>query len=244
MTGNSDPYRILGLPRGADEAAIRSAFRRLALRHHPDRNPGSKEAEERFKTIVAAYEILMDPRGRERWKTRRAANRPPGRFPDIPYHHPFEQESLSRGRSRPGEDVNLEIEVASEETRADQEVSVRYAPRRPCPECDGRGGVGPMVHCPTCAGWGKVRPPPGRFYGRNGFSTDCPTCRGTAYVFLAPCTFCGGDGLVEEEREAVLRVPAGVESGRIITVRGAGHAGPRGGMAGRLRVKIMVGDSS
>ena len=97
-----------------------------------------------------------------------------------------------------------------------------------------------MVNCPTCLGWGKVRPPPGKFYGRDGLETDCPECRGTAYVFLSPCPACGGDGLVDAEQRAVVRVPPGSESGHTLTRRGAGHAGPRGGAPGRLRVRIVV----
>ncbi len=242
MTRKFNPYRVLGVSRDADATAIRAAFRRLALRHHPDRNPGSRESEERFKTIVAAYEILTDPGLRKRWNRRTGAPRRRAGFPDVGFHDSFHRPGGFDVPSRPGHDVNLRIELAPEETRAEGEITVRYTVRRPCPRCAGRGGAGRMMHCPACLGLGRVRPPPGKFYGRDGFAADCPDCSGTAYVFVTPCAACGGDGLVPVEREAVVRVPAGVESGKTITVRGAGHAGPRGGVPGRLRVEIVVDD--
>jgi molecular chaperone DnaJ len=245
MTERLDPYRVLGVPRDADSNTIRNAFRRLAFRHHPDRNPDSREAEERFKMIAAAYEILTDPGLRERWRRRAEAARQRAGFPGVPFHPPFRGPGRSPARSRPGHDVDLRIELAPGEILEDREITVRYPVRRPCRRCAGRGGVGGMVPCPTCLGWGRVRPPPGKSFGRDGFARDCPACSGTAYVFLTPCTGCGGDGLVTVEGEAVVRVPAGVRSGRIIRVPGAGHAGPRGGVRGRLRVEVKVasGDS-
>ena len=97
-----------------------------------------------------------------------------------------------------------------------------------------------MMHCPTCLGWGKVRPPPGRLFDHNRYAVDCPDCKGTAYVYVTPCSACGGDGLVEVERKILVPVPAGVENGQILTLPGAGHAGPRGGAPGRLRVEMVV----
>jgi len=240
MTDPSDPYRVLGVARDADPATIHSAFRRLALRHHPDRNPGSDEAEERFKAIVAAYEILSDPLLRERWNRRERTRPGPGGFPDVPSHGPFRPPGEHRVRSRPGHDVPLRIKLTPEEIRTGKAVTVRYKARTACPHCRGRGGVGPMAGCRTCLGWGKVRPPPGKFYGRDGYATDCPDCSGTGYVYLTPCPACGGDGLVEVDRQVVVRVPPGIESGKTITVVGGGHAGPRGGVAGRLRVEVVV----
>lgn len=245
MTEPFDPYRVLGVSRGADATAIRNAFRKLALQHHPDRNPGSEDAEERFKTIVAAYEILTDARLRERWNRRAEnASRRAG-FPHAPFQGAFHHVERHPARSRPGQDVHLQIELEAEEAGEGQEIPVRYTVRHPCKWCGGKGGSGRMVSCPTCLGWGKVRPPPGRFFGRNGYATDCPACKGTAYVFVTPCRACGGDGLVEVDREALVRVPAGVDSGKTFTLRGAGHAGPRGGVPGRLRVEVVVarGDS-
>jgi molecular chaperone DnaJ len=246
MTERLDPYRVLGVSRDADTTTIRNAFRKLAFRHHPDRNPDSREAEERFKVIVAAYEILTDPALLERWRRGAEAARQRAGFPGVPFHHPFRGPGRPPARSRPGDDVNLRIELAPSEILADQKITVHYSVRRPCERCGGRGGVGGMVSCPTCLGWGRLRPPPGKFFGRHGFSKDCPDCSGTAYVFLTPCTACGGDGLVTVEGKAVVRVPAGVRSGRIIRVPGAGHAGPRGGVPGRLRVEVEVasGDSA
>jgi len=240
MTERLDPYRVLGVPRDADATAVRNAFRRLAFRYHPDRNPESKEAEERFKEIAAAYEILTDPGLRERWRRSAEAARQRAGFPGVPFHHPFRGPGGLPARSRPGDDVHLRIELAPGEILADQDITVRFAVRRPCERCGGRGGAGGMVACPACLGWGRVRPPPGERFGRDGFSMDCPDCSGTAYVFLAPCAACGGDGLVVVEEEAAVRVPAGVRSGRIITVGGSGHAGPRGGVPGRLRVEVEV----
>lgn len=240
MTEPFDPYRVLGVARSADATTIRNAFRRLALRHHPDRNPDSEEAEERFKIIVAAYEVLTDSRLRERWNRRAEHAARQAGFPHVPFRDPPQGAHGHRPRSRPGHDIHLRIDLAAEETREEQQVPVRYTVRRPCQRCGGKGGVGRMAHCPTCLGWGQVRPPPGKFFGRNGFATDCPTCSGTSYVFVTPCSQCGGDGLITVEQEALVRVPAGVESGRTLTLRGAGHAGPRGGAPGRLRVTVMI----
>ena len=246
MTERLDPYRVLGVSRDADTTTIRNAFRKLAFRHHPDRNPDSREAEERFKVIVAAYEILTDPGLLERWRVKVEAARRRAGFPGVPFHHPFRDPRGPRARSRPGDDVDLRVELAPGEIMVDREITVRYTVRRPCKRCGGRGGVGGIVSCPTCLGWGRVRPPPGKFFGRDGLSMDCPDCSGTAYVFLTPCAACGGDGLAPVEEEAAVRVPAGVRTGRIITVRGSGHAGPRGGVRGRLRVEVEVasGDSA
>jgi molecular chaperone DnaJ len=240
MTDQSDPYRVLGVARDADAETIHKAFRRLALRHHPDRNPDSDGAGERFKAIVAAYEILSNPLLRERWNRRDRTRPGGGGFTDVPSHGPFRPPGEHRVRSRPGHDVPLRIQVTPDEIRTRQAVTVRYTARTACPQCRGRGGVGPMAGCQTCLGWGKVRPPPGKFYGRDGYATDCPGCSGTGYAYLTPCPACGGDGLVDVERQAVVRVPAGIESGKTITVQGGGHAGPRGGVAGRLRVEVVV----
>jgi molecular chaperone DnaJ len=240
MTERLDPYRVLGVPRDADATTIRNAFRKLAFRHHPDRNPDSREAEERFKAIAAAYEILTHPGLLERWRRGAEATRQRAGFPGGPFQYPFRGPARTRARSRPGEDVDLRIELASNEILEDREITLRYNVRRACERCGGRGGAGSMVPCPTCLGWGRVRPPPGRSFRRGAFAMDCPDCRGTAYVFLTPCTACGGDGLVTVEGEAVVRVPAGVRSGKVIRVPGAGHTGPRGGVRGRLRVRVDV----
>lgn len=240
MTERLDPYRVLGVPKDADSTTIRNAFRKLAFRHHPDRNPDSREAEERFKAIAAAYEILTHPGLLERWKRGAEAARQGAGFPGGPFQYPFRGPARTRARSRPGEDVELRIELASSEILKDREITVRYTVRRPCEQCGGRGGAGGMIPCPTCLGWGRLRPPPGKFFGRNGFSRDCPDCSGTAYVLVTPCTACGGDGLAAVEEEGAVRVPAVGSRGNTITVPGAGHAGPRGGVRGRLRVKIEV----
>jgi len=240
MTQNFDPYRVLGVSPEADATAIRNAFRRLALQHHPDRNPDSEEAEERFKIIVAAYEILTDSRLRERWKRRNQAGRRRAGFPDFSSHPPFHTPGGPHTRSRPGHDVNVQVDLAAGENPEDRKIRVRYTARRPCSQCRGRGGAGRMAHCPTCLGWGKLRPPPGKSFGRNGFAADCPECSGTGYVFVTPCPACGGNGLTAVELEAEVEVPAGVESGKTLVFPGAGHAGPRGGVRGRLRVKVVV----
>lgn len=240
MTDQPDPYRVLGVERGADPATIHRAFRRLALRHHPDRNSGSEDAEEQFKAIVAAYEILSDPLLRARWNRRSRTGPGPSGFPHVPSPGPFRPPGEHEVRSRPGQDVPLRVELTSDEIQNRQAVTVRYTAQTACPRCRGRGGVGVLTTCPTCLGWGKVRPPPGKFYGRDGYATDCPDCSGTGYVHLTPCGDCGGDGLVDVERKVVVRVPAGIESGTTITVPGGGHAGPRGGVAGRLRVEVVM----
>lgn len=242
MTERFDPYRVLGVSRTADSTTIRNAFRKLALQYHPDRNPDSEDAEECFKTIVAAYEILTDPGLRDRWNRRTEHAARGAGFPHAPFRTPASGSRRTRRRSRPGHDVALRIELTAEEAREGQEVTVSYTVRRPCDQCAGRGGAGQMRTCPTCLGWGKVRPPPGKSFGRDGFDMDCPDCHGTAYVFVTPCSACGGDGLVTVERETRVQVPAGVESGETITRRGAGHAGPRGGAPGRLRVTVVVLD--
>jgi len=240
MTQVFDPFRVLGVSPKADATAIRSAFRRLALQYHPDRNPDSEGAEERFKTIVAAYEILTDPRLRERWKERRRAGRRRAGFPDVFSRPPFSAPGGPRARSRPGHDVDLQVELASGEPREDREITVQYTALRPCSQCRGRGGVGRMAHCPDCLGWGKLRPPPGKSFGRDGFTTDCPRCSGTGYVFVTPCSACKGNGLMEVEQEAAVPVGEDLESGDTIVVPGAGHTGPRGGARGRLRVKVVL----
>ena len=240
MTQNLDPYRVLGVSPNAGATAIRDAFRRLAFQHHPDRNPDSDDAEERFKTIVAAYEILTNPRLREGWNQRtRAGGRRAG-FPDLSSHPPFRTPGRPYTPSRPGQDVTLQVEMTAGEPGEGRELTVHYTALRPCAQCRGRGGVGRMAHCTTCLGWGKLRPPPGSSSSRNGHTTDCAACCGTGYRFVSPCSACQGNGLTEMEQETTVPVPEDMESGKTLVVRGAGHSGPRGGVRGRLRVKIVL----
>jgi molecular chaperone DnaJ len=257
----ADYYHTLGVARGASDAEIKVAYRKLAMTYHPDRNNGSKEAEEKFKTITEAYDVLRDPDKRVLYDRYGEAGLRGGA---AGFHHVDLSEALnifmrdlgglggfgdlfggSGGRGsgpRTGTDIKLQMPMTLVEvaTGADKTVTVRLL--EPCDRCDGRGaepGSSPVT-CSTCRGTGEVRRAQRSFFGQVVSVAPCPSCSGEGTVIASPCKKCRGEGRVRGEKQVLVRIPAGVATGQYMTMRGVGNVGPRGGPRGDILVVFEV----
>jgi molecular chaperone DnaJ len=255
----TDYYQTLGVSRDADEAALKSAFRKLAMQYHPDRNPGDNTAEQKFKDINEAYDILKDPQKRAAYDRfghaaftqggmgHRGAG---GGFgPDFgaSMSDIFDDlfgEFMGGGRGRSsqarfrGSDLRYNLEITLEEAFKGATVDIEVPSLATCSTCKGTGakpGTG-MSTCPTCHGHGKVR-------ANSGFFTierTCPTCNGRGEIMDQPCTDCGGDGRRQQNRKLSVDVPKGIEDGTRIRLANEGEAGLRGGPPGDLYIFVSV----
>ncbi|MCI7353860.1 MAG: molecular chaperone DnaJ [[Actinobacillus] rossii] len=248
-----DYYETLGIQKGADEKEIKRAYKRLAMKYHPDRTKGDKESEEKFKEINEAYEILSD-------KEKKAAY-------DQYGHAAFEQggfgsgaggfgggfggfggfedifsEMFGGGSSRQrvvrGEDLRYDIEITLEEAVRGVTKDIQIATLAHCDECDGTGAEkGSKIEtCPTCHGHGRVRRQQGFFVTEQ----VCPTCHGTGKKIEKPCKKCHGDGRIHKNESLSVKIPAGVDTGNQLRLAGKGAAGENGAPAGDLYVVIHV----
>jgi molecular chaperone DnaJ len=254
---DKDFYQTLGVERGADAAAIKSAYRRLAKELHPDRNPGDAEAERRFKEINQAYDILKDDEKRAAYdRFGHAAFKQGGGpgagagggfdfsgsgFADI-FDEMFGEFMGGRGGRRQsstrGSDLRYNLDVNLEDAFTGKQTRVRVNASAACDECHGSGAAGGAepVACPSCQGHGKVR-------AQQGFFTverTCPTCHGAGRVIDNPCGACAGAGRVNREKTLSVNIPAGIEDGTRIRVAGEGEAGLRGGPAGDLYIFVTI----
>ncbi|MBI3435238.1 MAG: molecular chaperone DnaJ [Proteobacteria bacterium] len=247
-----DFYEVLGLARGASEADIKAAFRKLAMKCHPDRNPGDKGAEHQFKEINEAYEILKDGDKRAAYdRFGHAAFEQGGggahgfgadfaaSFSDI-FDDFFGMGGGRRrrdGRER-GADLRYNMEISLDDAFRGQTAQVRIPTSVTCEACSGAGataGSKPKT-CSTCQGHGKVRHAQGFFT----LERTCPTCHGRGQVIENPCPGCSGSGRVTRERTLSVNIPAGVEDGTRIRLAGEGEAGVRGGPAGDLYIFLAL----
>ncbi|MFC0180811.1 molecular chaperone DnaJ [Thorsellia kenyensis] len=243
-----DYYELLGLARGATEAEIKKAYKRLAMKHHPDRNQGNKESEALFKEIKEAYEVLSD-------SSKRAAY-------DQYGHAAFEQGGMGGGaqgdfgdmfgdifgdlfgggrggrRQARGADLRYGLEITLEEAVGGVKKEIRIPTLQNCKPCNGSGAKPgtSATTCTTCGGAGQVQMRQGFF----AVQQTCPTCRGRGKIIKEPCTSCRGEGRVEEYKTLSVTVPAGVDSGNRIRLSGEGEAGPNGAPSGDLYVEIHV----
>ncbi|MGA9855871.1 MAG: molecular chaperone DnaJ [Gammaproteobacteria bacterium] len=250
-----DYYEVLGIARGAPEAEIKKAYRRLAMKFHPDRNTGDVAAEGKFKEAKEAYEVLSDAHKRAAYdqfghagvEASAAGGRggfsPGDAFGDI-FGDMFGDifgggRRGGRGqRVYRGADLRYELELDLEQAVFGDTISIRVPTLVRCEVCDGSGarkGSKPQA-CPTCGGQGQVRMQQGFF----SIQQTCPRCHGNGTVIGDPCSKCHGQGRVEERRNLSVKVPAGVDSGDRIRLAGEGEAGPLGGPAGDLYVEIAV----
>jgi len=249
-----DYYEVLGVVRGASEADCKAAFRKLAMQHHPDRNPGDKDCESRFKEINEAYDVLKDGDKRaayDRFGHAAFEHGGPGgphgfsadfgsAFADI-FEGIFGMgggRGRSTGRER-GADLRFNMEIALEEAFTGKTAQVKLPTSVTCEACSGTGakaGTKPKT-CPTCQGHGRVR-------HQQGFFTlerTCVSCQGRGQVIDSPCPSCAGAGRVTRERTLSVNIPPGVEDGTRIRLAGEGEAGTRGGPAGDLYIFLSIG---
>lgn len=251
-----DYYDLLGVSRSADAAEIKKAYRQAALKYHPDRNPGNAEAEEKFKEISNAFEVLSDPEKRELYD-RYGHEGPRGAgfggfsnvqdifssFGDIfgaDLGDLFGFGGGGRGRRRQarGSDVEVELALELEEAVDGCRKEIEVERLTPCGECEGTGakaGTKPVA-CSTCGGKGQVMHSQGFFV----ISSTCPSCRGEGTTIGDPCTPCKGRGVQLETDTFEVTVPAGVDEGQSLRLGGKGNVPPRGGIPGDLYVNLHV----
>jgi molecular chaperone DnaJ len=246
-----DFYELLDVPRDADAKVIKSSYRKLALRFHPDRNPGDAAAEERFKEINEAYAVLSDPERRARYDrygdADPAATAFSGDIFDI-FASVFGGGMTGRRGGRPprgvpGEDLETELEVTLEQARAGETVPVEIDRLVACERCGGEraepGGPG-RRSCETCGGAGQVRAQAQSFFGTVLTTQTCPRCRGLGEVIVSPCTACRGAGRQGQRASVDVQLPRGIDGGYRLRVPQAGNAGVDGGAAGDLYVYIQM----
>lgn len=251
-----DYYQVLGVARDASVEDIKKAYRQHALKHHPDRNPGSKEAEERFKEAAEAYSVLADAGKRSAYdRFGQDGLRGDGfsgfdssvfeGFEDIlgnlfgfSFGDFFGGRSAGRGGRRGGRDLALEVEIGLEEAAAGVEREIKMNRAETCPACRGskRKPGTRATSCPTCGGTGQVRYQQGFFT----LARTCPRCQGGGEVNASPCESCQGKGHVREKRSLKVRIPAGVADGSRLRLVGEGEAGEEGMPAGDLYVVTRV----
>ena len=248
-----DYYTLLGVHRNATDAELKRAYRRLALEFHPDKNPGNKAAEDKFKEISEAYEVLSDPQKRAYFDQFGVAPGAQGAGPgfsgfgagmgmgDI-FGDIFEDFFGGRGRSRAtaGEDLRYNLKITFEEAAFGTTTKIRVPRWERCPDCEGTGAKSKdgIKVCSNCQGAGQIRTQQGFF----SISRTCSRCGGEGRLITDPCPACGGKKRVERDRTLSVKIPAGVESGNTIRLSGEGEIGSYGGPPGDLYVFLTVED--
>ncbi|MCB1054708.1 MAG: molecular chaperone DnaJ [Acidobacteria bacterium] len=255
MSQLQDYYEVLGVARDADATVIKSAYRKMAIQYHPDKNPGDAEAEVRFKAAAEAYAVLSDPQKRQRYDrfghqgvSGGAAGFDPSVFSDFSdilgdifgFGDLFGGGRRRAGRSGQsrGADLRYDLTLSFEEAAFGTETQLRIPRLERCASCSG-SGVAPgsrPITCNTCGGHGQVRFSQGFFT----VARTCPECQGEGRIIKDPCKTCHGEGLVEQQRRLDVKIPAGVDTGARLRLAGEGEHGRQGGPAGDLYVVIRV----
>lgn len=258
LANKRDYYEVLGVQKSAPEDEIKQAYRKLALKYHPDRNRGNAEAEEKFKEATEAYEVLRDPKKRAQYDKfghegvagfegfgRGAYSDFSDIFGDFDLGDIFEgffgagfSGGGGRKKARRGADIQYDLTITLEEAASGKEVQIEVPRHETCSTCNGAGtsaGTKPSV-CPVCNGAGQIRQTQGFF----SISQTCYKCRGAGKIITNPCKTCGGNGLEVKTRKITVKIPAGVESGSRLKISGEGEQGPGGGVRGDLYVFIHI----
>jgi molecular chaperone DnaJ len=253
-----DYYEVLGVSRTAADIELKSAYRKLAMKCHPDRNPGDKAAEEQFKEAAEAYAVLADPEKRSLYDrfghkgVSTAAGGSPGFDPSVFNEFGDFADVLGnmfgfgdlfgggrrRGGPQRGADLRYDLEISFEEAATGSETSIQIPRQETCETCTGTGaapGTAPTV-CSMCHGQGQVR----RQQGFFTMATTCPQCRGAGRTIGKPCQTCRGAGRVTKERKITVKIPAGISSGQQLRLQNEGESGAGGGPAGHLFVVVHV----
>lgn len=249
---NKDYYKILGVSRDASEEEMKKSYRKIAMQYHPDRNPGNKESEERFKVASEAYEVLRDPEKRgiyDRFGIEglkgtgftgfRGFDDIFSTFGDIfEDFFGFGTSYNRRTRARPGADLRYDLKISFLDAAFGKETEIEIPQNEVCDLCNGTGaesGTYP-THCPNCKGTGQVT----RSQGFFTISTTCGKCHGEGKVIQRPCKDCRGLGRVRKTKRISLKIPPGVDTGSKLRIRGEGEEGERGGPSGDLFVFLYV----
>ena len=257
-----DYYDVLGVARSAGADDIKKAYRKLAIQFHPDKNPGDKAAEEKFKEAAEAYEVLSDAEKRARYDRFGHAgvggassggqqyadvNDIFSRFSEIFGDAAFEGVfggarggGRRRQRGQPGADLRIKLKLTLDEIATGVEKKVKLRRFATCGTCSGTGAADSESYhtCPTCVGTGEVRQQVGGGFFTQIVVSVCPTCHGEGRIITKACRTCGGEGRVEEEDTVSLRIPAGVTDNIQLSMRGQGNAGKRGGPPGDLLIQV------
>mgnify|MGYP002631985097 CR=1 FL=1 len=252
-----DYYELLGVERGADAAALKKSYRQAAMKHHPDRNPGDSEAEQKFKEINEAYDVLKDSNKRAAYDQyghaafehggQRGQGRSSGGFDFSDVFEEFfgdimgsggRRQQGGRGGMQRGADIRFDLEVTLEEAFQGKTETIKVPTTESCKPCSGSGaeeGSEPEV-CDSCGGHGKVRTTQGFFMVER----TCPRCQGSGRVILKPCNTCRGAGRVHKEKSLSVKIPKGVDDGQRIRLSGEGEAGLKGGPSGDLYIFLKI----
>lgn len=264
MAQKRDYYEVLGVQKNATEDEIKRAYRKLAIKYHPDRNPGSKEAEEKFKEAAEAYDVLHDSQKRQQYD-QFGFDVPGGGFGGGGFGSGFSVDDIfaqfgdvfsdffggSRsgfggfggGRQRPkykGADLRLKVRLSLQEISTGVTKKFKVKKDVPCTHCHGSGAEkgSSAETCPQCQGAGVVVKTVRSMLGLMQTQTECPTCHGEGTVIKNKCKECGGTGVVKGEEVVEIKIPAGVAEGMVVNVPGKGNAGPRNGITGNIQVFI------
>lgn len=258
-----DFYEILGVPKNADDNTIKKAYRKIAMKYHPDRNPDDKAAEEKFKEAAEAYEVLSDADKRARYDrfghagVDGQAGGFGGRggmtmedifaqFGDVfgdsgsPFDSFFGGRSSRRSTGKKGSDLRIKVKLSLEEMAKGITKKIKVKKQITCDQCSGSGAKdsSSVQTCGTCGGAGYVRQIKSTFLGQMQTTTTCPTCNGSGQVIKASCSKCRGSGTVMGEETISIDIPAGVAGGMQLSMRGKGNAGAQGGPNGDLLIHI------
>ncbi|MBQ6776809.1 MAG: molecular chaperone DnaJ [Paludibacteraceae bacterium] len=265
MAEKRDYYEVLGVEKNASAEEIKKAYRKKAIQYHPDKNPGDKEAEEKFKEAAEAYDVLSDPQKRQRYDQFGhsgvgGAGGMGGGFSSMEdifsqFGDLFESWGMGsmgghfssffgggggRQRVRRGSDLRVKVRLTLEEISTGVEKKIKVRKLVPCTACNGTGSADGREGdtCPTCKGTGHVIRTQRGIFGMMQVQEECPTCHGEGKVIRNKCTKCGGEGVVRDEEIVTIKIPAGVSGGMQIPIQGKGNAAPHGGVPGDLLVLV------